>query len=217
MRSDYLGDCSQFDQLPETINQGLYLVPRLTRTQLRMAITGPVAVGGGEVAPRLVQRLLNDAGADPDQLPVLQHALMRMWDLWTGTLLLLGQSISSIMRLPADSRTLARHADEAYEELADDRSRRIAELAFKRLTELGDDGREGRHPATLAEIASVADATVEDVREVIRHLSNQEDPSSRCPTTEWSMSPTKALFASGQGSVTGSARKRGPETIPPSR
>ena len=64
-------------------------------------------------------------------------------------------------------------------------------------TELGDDGREGRHPATLAEIASVADATVEDVREVIRHLSNQEDPSSRCPTTEWSMSPTKALFASG--------------------
>ena len=37
-------------------------------------------------------------------------------------------------------------------------------------TELGDDGREGRHPATLAEIASVADATVEDVREVIRHF-----------------------------------------------
>ena len=83
MRSDYLGDCSQFDELPETINQGLYLVPRLTRTQLRGAITGPVAVGGGTIAPRLVQRLLNDAGADPDQLPVLQHALMRMWDLWT--------------------------------------------------------------------------------------------------------------------------------------
>ena len=84
MRSDYFGD-PQFDGLPETINQGLYLVPRITpRRSCAEAITGPVAVGGGTIAPRLVQRLLNDAGADPDQLPVLQHALMRIWDLWTG-------------------------------------------------------------------------------------------------------------------------------------
>jgi hypothetical protein len=27
----------------------------------------------------LVQRLLNDVGDDPDQLPILQHALMRTW------------------------------------------------------------------------------------------------------------------------------------------
>lgn len=82
MRSDFLGDCSQFRDLPETINRGLYLVPRLTRTQLREAITAPAAVGGGAIAPRLVQRLLNDAGPDPDVLPLVQHALMRTWDLW---------------------------------------------------------------------------------------------------------------------------------------
>ena len=41
MRSDFLGDCSQFRDLPETINDGLYLVPRLTRLQLREAITAP--------------------------------------------------------------------------------------------------------------------------------------------------------------------------------
>ncbi len=171
MRSDYLGDCSQFDQLPETINQGLYLVPRLTRTQLRGAITGPVAVGGGTIAPRLVQRLLNDAGADPDQLPVLQHALMRIWDLWTGDVTAPGPiDLEHYEAAGGLEEALARHADEAYDDLTDDRSRRIAELAFKRLTELGNDGREGRHPATLAEIASVADATVEETREVIRHF-----------------------------------------------
>jgi energy-coupling factor transporter ATP-binding protein EcfA2 len=82
MRSDFLGDCSQFRDLPETINKGLYLVPRLTRSQLREAITAPAAVGGGAITPRLVQRMLNDAGADPDVLPVMQHALMRTWDLW---------------------------------------------------------------------------------------------------------------------------------------
>jgi WD40 repeat protein len=171
MRSDYLGDCSRFDQLPETINQGLYLVPRLTRSQLRKAITGPVAVGGGAISPRLVQRLLNDAGEDPDQLPVVQHALMRMWDLWTGDAGTSGPiDLEHYKAAGGLEDSLARHADEAYKELGDDRGSRIAEIAFKRLTELGNDGREGRHPATVAQIASVADATPDEVGEVLRHF-----------------------------------------------
>src|SRR5439155_22745085 len=80
MRSDYLGDCSQFWDLPEAINESQYLIPRLTRDQLREAITGPVAVANGAIKPRLVARLLNDVGEDQDQLPVLQHLLMRVWD-----------------------------------------------------------------------------------------------------------------------------------------
>jgi hypothetical protein len=46
MRSDYLGDCAQFRDLPEAINDGQYLIPRMTRDQRRQAIAGPVAVGG---------------------------------------------------------------------------------------------------------------------------------------------------------------------------
>ena len=82
MRSDFIGDCMEFPGLPEAVNAGQYLVPRMTRDELRSAITGPVAVGGGEIAPRLVLRLLNELGDDHDQLPVLQHALMRTWDHW---------------------------------------------------------------------------------------------------------------------------------------
>jgi hypothetical protein len=80
MRSDFLGDCAQFWDLPEAINESQYLIPRLTRDQLREAIVGPVAVGKGQIAPRLVNQLLNDIGDNQDQLPVLQHALMRTWD-----------------------------------------------------------------------------------------------------------------------------------------
>ena len=82
MRSDFLGDCAQFRDLPAALNDGQYLIPRMTRDQRREAITGPVAVGGATIAPRLVQRLLNDVGDDPDHLPVLQHALMRTWEAW---------------------------------------------------------------------------------------------------------------------------------------
>ena len=77
MRSDFLGDCAQFRDLPEAINDGQFLIPSLTRDQVRQAIEGPVAVGGAKIASRLVQRLLNDVGDNPDYLPILQHALMR--------------------------------------------------------------------------------------------------------------------------------------------
>jgi hypothetical protein len=82
MRSDFIGDCMEFASLPEAVNDGVYLVPRMTREELREAITGPVSVGGATIAPRLVSRLLNDVGDDPDQLPILQHALMRTWNFW---------------------------------------------------------------------------------------------------------------------------------------
>ena len=82
MRSDFLGDCAQFPGLAEAINAGQYLVPRLTRDERRAAISGPIGVGGAEIAPVLLTRLVNDVGDNPDQLSILQHALNRTWAHW---------------------------------------------------------------------------------------------------------------------------------------
>ena len=62
MRSDFLGDCAQFPGLPESLNRGQYLIPRLTRDQREQAIERPLHLAGIEMAPRFVQRLLNEAG-----------------------------------------------------------------------------------------------------------------------------------------------------------
>src|SRR6266540_1927350 len=80
MRSDFIGDCAQFFGLPEAMNQSQYLVPRLNRVQLKSAIEGPVKLYGGKISPALTSRLLNDSGTVKDELPLLQHALMRTWD-----------------------------------------------------------------------------------------------------------------------------------------
>ncbi len=85
MRSDFIGDCARFRDLPETVTAGMYLIPRMNREQRRQAIEEPVLVGGGHIAPRLVTRMLNEVGDDPDQLPILQHALMRTWDQWANS------------------------------------------------------------------------------------------------------------------------------------
>jgi len=181
MRSDYLGDCSQFWDLPEAINESQYLIPRLTRDQLREAITGPVAVGGAKITPRLVNRLLNDVGDNQDQLPVLQHLLMRMWDEWKApgpgkdsrgsahNQTHEGDAIDLCCyeAVGGMSQALSLHADEAFHGLPDDRHRAVAEKVFKALTEKGPDNREVRRPITVGELSAVTGATAAEVITVV--------------------------------------------------
>jgi energy-coupling factor transporter ATP-binding protein EcfA2 len=83
MRSDFLGHCATFRGLPEALNEGHYLVPKMTRHQLQEAIEGPVETIGATIHPSVVQRLLNDCEEEPDGLPVLQHVLWRMFEVST--------------------------------------------------------------------------------------------------------------------------------------
>lgn len=80
MRSDFLGDCDAFHGLPQAMNRSQYLVPRLTRQQRLEAIQCPVRLCRKRISPELSVRVLDDMGEDPDQLPVMQHALMRTFD-----------------------------------------------------------------------------------------------------------------------------------------
>src|ERR1700730_11762594 len=80
MRSDALGFCADFRGLPEAVSRGQYLVPKLTREQRKEAIVKPVELRGSAIAPRLVQRLLNDVYDNFDDLPVKQHVLTSPWN-----------------------------------------------------------------------------------------------------------------------------------------
>ena len=142
MRSDFLGDCAEFVDLPEAVNDGQYLIPRMSRNERRQAITGPVAVGGAQMTPRLVQRLLSDMGDNPDQLPILQHALMRTWNHWqAGSENSQPLDLADYEEIGGMAAALSRHADEAHQELAQDvdmetarRRQQIAEKMFRLLT-----------------------------------------------------------------------------------
>lgn len=168
MRSDFLGDCAQFQGLPEAINDGQYLIPRMTRDERRFAITGPVGVTRGKITEPLVNRLMNDVGDNPDQLPILQHALMRTWDYWAMHRLN-GEPIGleHYEAVGTMSDALSEHADEAFNELPDERSRLIAEILFKALTERGADNREIRRPTCLKDICAIADAGAQEVSAVV--------------------------------------------------
>jgi tetratricopeptide (TPR) repeat protein len=168
MRSDFIGDCMDFAGLPEAVNNGLYLVPRMTRDELRSAITGPVAVGGGNITQRLVLRLLNDFGDEYDQLPILQHALMRTWDYWARRLPSIDAiDIEDYEAIGTFRQALSIHAEEAYEETGSDDGKKLAEWIFKALTDTFSDHRGTRRPTSVGDLIAISEATEVDVIRII--------------------------------------------------
>jgi WD40 repeat protein/energy-coupling factor transporter ATP-binding protein EcfA2 len=168
MRSDFIGDCAQFPELTRKINDSHYLIPQLTREQKRRAIEGPVAVGGAQITPRLVQQLLNDLGDNPDQLPILQHALMRTWSYWASYRDYDDEAVDlkHYEAIGTMREALSMHANEAYDELTEDQQH-ICEVLFKAITEKRGENFGIRRPTRLNEIASIADCSEDEVIEVI--------------------------------------------------
>ncbi|MBI4625270.1 MAG: PD40 domain-containing protein [Verrucomicrobia bacterium] len=167
MRSDFIGDCSRFEGLAEAVNRGEYLIPRLTREQFKSVIEGPIRVGGGRITPRLLQRLLNDLGEEQDQLPCLQHALMRTWNVWrerpgAGEL-----DLEDYQRVGKMSQALSIHADEVYFGLASDRQRQLGAAAFKALTVEGSEKRGVRRPRRVDALCRILDVDKAELIPVI--------------------------------------------------
>ena len=169
MRSDFLGDCAEFKNLAEAVNEGEYLIPRLNRRQRAHAIEGPAKVGGGQMSPRLVQQLLNDIGDDPDQLPILQHSLMRTWEYWEehSTDQTKPLDVEHYRAIGTMKEALSRHADEAHNQLPDDHHRKICERMFKSITERGNDGRGIRRPLPFSDLVEIVGGDEQALMKVI--------------------------------------------------
>jgi len=167
MRSDFLGECARFYGLPEAINAGQYLVPRMTREERRAAIVGPVGVGGGEIDPVLLTRLLNDVGDNPDQLSILQHALHRTWGHWDeqrgrdGPLAAADYEACGTM-----ARALDQHAESAWAQLHT-MQQALCQKLFRALTDKGTDARGIRRPTALGHLCAIAEAREAEVRAVV--------------------------------------------------
>ena len=167
MRSDFIGECAHFQGLTSLINESNYLVPHMARENYLKVITGPVEYAGAKIEQELVDSLLDEIGNRIDQLPVLQHALMRTWSHWQR----IGHKDIYISKTDYDSigqmsEAMSRHADEAFEEL-DARGKEICELMFKTITEKGNDNKGIRHPTKVETIASIARCTPEELFPVV--------------------------------------------------
>ena len=75
----HYSQCWQHEALLRRMGDNQYLVRRIGHEQLREVIEKPLALAGGEAEPGLVDALLHDAGDEPGNLPLLEHALLQLW------------------------------------------------------------------------------------------------------------------------------------------
>jgi serine/threonine protein kinase len=177
MRWDFLDDHFHFSGLTDALNRSVFFTPRLTRDQIRAAIIGPARSFDSEVEPVLVNRLLNDTATDPDQLPLIQHTLMRIW-LHEVRQNAQGNAppkltLACYQQFGNAGLTLAKHADEKYLS-GNARQHDIARKMFQWLCERSTGNRDTRRPITLGEVAKVADATPTEIISVVEKFRTRD-------------------------------------------
>ncbi|NJD07356.1 MAG: hypothetical protein FIA97_12790 [Methylococcaceae bacterium] len=179
LRSDFIGDCARFQGLPEAICAAQFLVPNLTRDQREEVIRRPVEAAGSTIACELVERLLNDGSEDMDQLPVLQHCLMRIWDA-AGRGGNEAEDGSAKRQLTLDhyrevgglAGAISKHANEVLNDLRDCEAAVAA--VFRVLCELDREGRIVRRPVTFGRIGEETGLAKDLIRRVIDRFRSDD-------------------------------------------
>jgi WD40 repeat protein/energy-coupling factor transporter ATP-binding protein EcfA2 len=170
MRSDFLGDCDVFHGLPEAVSNSQFLTPRLTRSQLKEAINGPLELLNAKANPAVVTRIINETGTDPDLLPLMQHLLTRMW-LTANFKAQNGESVVLNQKHYEEAggleEALSLHVDKVFNSLGNPEKKRVAEKAFRALCDWSAENRLTRRLVTVEEVAKVADVSWELVANVL--------------------------------------------------
>jgi tetratricopeptide (TPR) repeat protein len=171
MRSDFIGDCARFRGLPEAVSEIQFLVPSLTRGQREEVIRRPIEKAKALIDPRLVEHLLNDNSDDMDQLPVLQHCLLRLWDQAGRDMSVADASSPRSLTLDHYQATgrmegaLSRHADEILSGLPG--LEFAIELVFRALADFDKDGRVIRRAIPFKQLLAETGLPKPDLRKVL--------------------------------------------------
>jgi tetratricopeptide (TPR) repeat protein len=188
MRSDFIGDCARFHGLPEAVCAAQFLVPSLTRDQLDVVIRNPIAKAGATIGPELIERLLNDCGTEMDQLPVLQHCLLRLWEeagkapeasptSSDAAPVAQNDNISKVSgrhlslthyrNIGEFANALSRHADEILADLPGPTLQLAVEQIFSALSELDKEGRAVRRALRFSQLVAEAGVDETSVRRAL--------------------------------------------------
>jgi hypothetical protein len=171
MRSEFLGECARFAGFAETINRTQYLVPRMDDDGLMRAVRRPAQMYGAEFDERFAERLITSVRGREDELPLLQHGLMLMWEdalarMRSGESMALDGAI--VDEAGGLAELLSKHADRVMASVApDERRERIVETVFRALTDVNAEGSAIRRPLAFQRLCGVVGANAEELRPIL--------------------------------------------------
>jgi len=150
LRADFTDRPLQYVELGELVRQRAVFVLPLTAEELEEAIARPAARVGLALEEGLVARIVQDVGAEPGVLPLLQYALTELWERREGRVLML----TAYRESGGVSGALARRAEELYGGLGEEEREAVRQL-FLRLVTLGEGTEDTRRRVLQAEVEGV--------------------------------------------------------------
>jgi hypothetical protein len=174
----------------------------MTREKLERAVEAPVQKVMLTFESGLVERILNNVGEEPGNLPLLEFALTELWEERHG-----GQLLHATYEAMGEVQgAIARRAEEAFEHLTlleQDAARRV----FMQLVRPGEQTEDTRRRATFAEVGETARPVVQrlaDTRLVVTghdqttHEETENEP--RLPLSHAIKQTSSAMSAAIYGS-----------------
>ncbi|MEG4854831.1 WD40 repeat domain-containing protein [Microcoleus sp. B5-D4] len=148
LRADFYGYVLSYrpfrDALQEYTPQ---LLSSMKREELQAAIELPAQKLAVQLEPQLTQRILDDVGQEPGNLPLLEFALTRLWEKQINREL----THQAYEEIGGVKKAIANHAEQVYQKL-NETEKKQAQRIFVQLVRPGEGTEDTRRVATRAEV-----------------------------------------------------------------
>ncbi len=151
MRADFMGQALLHRPFADALQEATILMGPMNRQELHTAIEKPAEMQGAAFEPGLVERILNDVGEKPGNLPLLEFTLTQLWERQTDGWL----THTDYEAMGCVEGALAAYADEVFTDLEPAEQAR-ARHAFVQLVQPGEGTADTRRIATHEELGDEA-------------------------------------------------------------
>ncbi|OKH48879.1 nSTAND1 domain-containing NTPase, partial [Scytonema sp. HK-05] len=148
LRADFYGFVLGYRPFRDALQQFTpQLLSSMNREELQRAIEEPAQKLEVQLEAQLTQRILDDVGNEPGNLPLLEFALTRLWSLQQRRLL----THQAYDEIGGVKKALANHAEQVYQQLNPTQQKQ-AQRIFVQLVRPGEGTEDTRRIATRAEV-----------------------------------------------------------------
>jgi WD40 repeat protein len=134
MRADFWGECAPYRGLKEAMQAYQELIGPMDAAELRRAMELQARKVGLRFEADLSSAILDEVRGEPGAMPLLQHALLELWNRRHGRRL----RADEYRALGGVQQAIARTAEDVYKQLSSTEHDRVRDI-FVRLTRLDDE------------------------------------------------------------------------------
>lgn len=167
MRADFYGQCGQYPKLADALSSNQILVSPPTTSELRELLEQPARMAGCELQSGLAQRIIEDTQKQAGSLPLIQHALMELWNRRDSRVL----THHTYEEIGGVVGALEKRAEETFLRL-NESEQKLCRQVFLRLVEPGDATNDTKRQATLSEVLPRNSKGFQNVQSVIDSLAD---------------------------------------------